>query len=195
MIIRQLWTWNAHTLGFRATHSDGTVGFVMSGHCGGVGVNVWQPTIGTNNLVGRVSVNPLGPRSSDAAFVPTTDVIAAIWLRRPIAGWQSVMYTPVGTAVKKEGIATGYTSGFVYSTGVTVNTNPIYSPLWSQVLVTYHSAGGDSGAPVFGVDGAGNAIVYGIHVGRVGEGEWPDHRYYSPVDGIWRDLWVRWGSQ
>jgi len=32
------------TLSFRARRTDGTVGFVMTGHAGWVGDGVWQPT-------------------------------------------------------------------------------------------------------------------------------------------------------
>lgn len=189
----QLWSralsgmWGTSTLGFRATHSDGTVGFVMSGHCGVVGTDVWQPSQQTNNLVGRVRLNPSGPRSSDAAFVPTTDIIPVIWPQRPIAGWLSTSYTPPGTVVSMGGIIT-LGQGFIRATGVTV-PHFNYTTLWSQVLATYPSANGDSGAPVFGLDGGFNAIIYGIHAGRLQE-----FAAYSPVEGIWWDLWVRWGS-
>ncbi|MBT9171801.1 MAG: hypothetical protein DDT21_00174 [Syntrophomonadaceae bacterium] len=180
------------TLGFRATRHDGTVGFVMTGHAGWVGTEVWQPTRVSNNSVGIITVNPPGPRFSDAAFVPTANVVPAIWPGRSIIGWRSSFSTPPGTPpgtpVRMEGKTSCGTTGIVRSINVTVWC-PIFGTLHRQVLATYARAGGDSGAPTFGVDGAGNAIIFGIHSGLAGS-----YAFYSPVEGVANDLALRWGS-
>jgi hypothetical protein len=67
--------------------------------------------------------------------------------------------------------------------------HPTFGTLFGQVLATYTRAPGDSGAPTFGVDGAGNAIIFGIHWGG-----WENLPVYSPVEGVRGDLGLRWGS-
>lgn len=133
-------------------------------------------------------MNPGGPRYSDAAFVPTTNIRPTIWPDRQITGWKPSYYTGVGTPVAKEGRTTGNTSGHIYSTHVTIPWTP-FGTLYHQVLATYYSEGGDSGAPVFSPRSSSSAVLFGIHAGRFG-----DFAVYSPVEGIQWDLDLRQGS-
>ncbi|MBO8181060.1 MAG: hypothetical protein H0Z19_11435 [Archaeoglobus sp.] len=60
-----------YTLGFIAVR-NGVMGFVTAGHCGNLNNAVYQPELTANpreNLVGRVTADPEGPRHSDALFV------------------------------------------------------------------------------------------------------------------------------
>lgn len=167
------------TLGFGA-EAGGESGFVMTGHAGEEGDRVWQPTAWLWNRVGQISVNPAGDRYSDTAFVPNDDVSAVVWPDRNIVGWEASHDTAVGGPVLKEGITTGGTQGTIAWLHVTFVG---WRNLYSQVLATYDSAGGDSGGPTFRTDAAGNAIILGAHVGRIG-----DYAIYSPVEGIVFDL-------
>jgi hypothetical protein len=195
----QLWTFTESTLGFRATRTDGTVGFVMTGHTGWEGEAVWQPSRVWGNYVGVISVNPRINRESDAAFVPTTDVAPVIWLNRRIGVWLPSAHTPPGTQVRMEGQRSCGTVGVVHRTGVNVWSRPYHEVLENQVLATFWSAPGDSGAPVFaytlmrafdpevklfGILWGGPIVVGGVTVST-----------YSPVEGIMDDLGLGWGSQ
>lgn len=170
----------------------------MTGHAGWVGDGVWQPTRvwwwPWYNRVGTISVNPRGPRNSDAAFVPTTNIIPTIWPARSIVGWQSSSLTPPGTTVRMEGRTSCGTSGVVHRTGVRVWNTAYEVWMERQVQATYTSAGGDSGAPTFGVDGFGNATIFGIHWGGAIVVDGVTVRTYSPVEEVQRDLGLRWGS-
>lgn len=167
------------TLSF-AAEANGNPGFVMTGHAGFVGDRVWQPTAWWWNRVGQISVNPAGPRYSDAAFVPNDNINAIVWRDRNTVGWRASYDTEPDQVVMKEGITTGFTEGVIALLHVTFvgATN-----LYGQVLATYDSDYGDSGAPVFRVDAEGNAIILGTHWGALG-----DYAIYSPVEGIAFDL-------
>ncbi len=157
------------TLGFRATRFwEAEAGFVMTGHMGWWGAIVWQPTwpwwnlARTLNRVGEIRGNPTGPRYSDAAFVRLyagVGVLPRIWvgvcirtgvnLHDDIVGWRSSATVPLGTTVNKQGITTGFTSGFLLDRGQTV-AHPVFGTLFNQSRVwNMGAAHGDSGAPVF----------------------------------------------
>jgi hypothetical protein len=171
----------ASTLSFPATVSGG-LGFVMTGHAGEVGDQVWQPTRWLWNRVGTISADPLGSRYSDAAFVPNTNIDPLVWPDRNIVGWSASYETGVGETVNMEGIATDGTSGIIAWPYINFVVDYTYY-LYGQMLATYESAGGDSGAPVFRTDAQGNAIILGTHWAS-----WGDYAVYSPVEGIAWDL-------
>ena len=60
----------------------------------------WKWTQKSTNKIGSIFVNPGGPRYSDAAFVPTTNIRPTIWPDRQITGWKPSYYTGVGTPVE-----------------------------------------------------------------------------------------------
>lgn len=167
------------TLSFPAT-AGGESGFVMTGHAGDVGDRVWQPTRWLWNRVGTISADPPGPRFSDAAFVPNGYTDPLVWPDRDIVGWSASYETDVGTIVNMEGITTDGTQGVIAFLHITFASWPY---LYNQVLATYESDYGDSGAPTFLEDTPGHATIVGTHVGAVG-----DYAVYSPVEGIAFDL-------
>lgn len=169
----------ASTLSFQAT-AGGESGFVMTGHAGGVGDRVWQPSRWIWNRVGTISADPPGSRYSDAAFVPNSDVDPLIWPDRNIVDWSASYETHVGDLVMMEGITTDGTAGTIEFLHITF-VGSTY--LYGQVIATYESEPGDSGAPTFQTDAQGNAIVLGTHLGVAG-----DYAVYSPVEGIAFDL-------
>jgi len=176
------------TLGFPAVAGQ-DLGFVMTGHAGGVGDPVWQPTISTENYVGTIGANPLGHRFSDAAFVPSTvDIVPLVWPQRGIYGWAASYHTSPGVVVGKEGIATGYTEGIIAGY-VSFWHDGRY--LFHQVLATYESAPGDSGGPVFVFPvPPGDPNVVAIAGALVGEATIGGQVFsvYSPIEGIAYDL-------
>ncbi|MCL0091875.1 S1 family peptidase, partial [Dehalococcoidales bacterium] len=185
------------TSSFRATRTDGTVGMVMTGHAGWEGDDVWQPTRlwwwPWWNKVGTISVNPPTDRESDAAFFPTTDITPTIYPDRSIVSWLSSLNTPPGTLVRIEGITTCGTVGEVERTGVDVWSVVYDEVLEDQVYATNLVDSGDSGAPAFAIDGAGNATIFGT-VWAKRATDVPGPVVYSPVEGVQGDLGLKWGS-
>lgn len=189
----------ASTLGFRATRSDGTVGFVMTGHSGWVGDQVWQPTSVTGNEAGRILANPRGPavnRDSDAAFVAFTNITSTIFPGNPlnnisITGWRAVAHTPIGTLVWMEGKTSGMGTGTITHIG-SLFCNIYQQVLDNQIWTNIPRAPGDSGGPVFHLHvrsfNMHDAIIYGT----VTRGD-ANSSIYSPICNIARDLWLRWG--
>lgn len=176
------------TLGFRA-EADGELGFVMTGHAGGVGDRVWQPTSWIWNRVGIISANPPGHRFSDAAFVTSTvGVDQVVWPQRNIADWTPSYVAIPGTVVGKEGITTGSTAGIVVGFG-SFWMGGHY--LFHQVVATYDVEVGDSGGPVFAffVPPDPNVVtIVGVNWGKwtiPGMGEFG---LYSPIEGVGYDL-------
>ncbi len=191
----QIWTTKGNsTLGFRAVHNNGDVGFVMTGHAGWVGTQVFQPNSGVNNLVGSITVNPQGWRRSDAAFVrlgPNVVINDVIWPNRQVVGWLEYCFTPVGTWVYHEGATRDFTRvGTIRRLNVTITDHPDFGILLSQVETSFDANTGDSGGPVYIPSSGGNVQILGVIAGRsVDTG---GRVYYSPIDGIWWDLNLRW---
>lgn len=185
------------TLSFRAVRQDGTIGFVMTGHSGWEGDQVWQPTNMPGNEVGRILVNPRGPvinRDSDAAFVAFTDITSTIYPRSPITGisitgWRGVAHTPIGTLVWMEGKTSGMGMGTITHIG-SLFCNIYQQILDNQVWTNISRAAGDSGGPAFHLHGFNmrDAIIHGT-VTRGGA----TSSIYSPICNIARDLGLRWG--
>ena len=169
------------TLSFQAT-AGGESGFVMTGHAGDIGDRVWQPSRWIWNRVGTISADPPGTGYSDAAFVPNSDIDPLVWPDRNIVDWSASYETEVGTPVNIEGITSGGTSGIIAWRYINFIVDYTYY-LYGQVIATYESEPGDSGAPTFQTDAQGNAIILGTHWGAAG-----DYAIYSPVEGIAFDL-------
>jgi hypothetical protein len=155
------------TLGFAVKKkSDGTKGYVVAKHFGNsIGLQMWQPTVSDSNKVGTVS--KLGGHYADASFVPYSDVEAKIHIGDSIVG-------SVGGSKEPE-------TGYVVGIGETV-TQSGYT-YFDQVKANYTDAGGDSGAPVYCLDGV--CKIVGIHMGRSSS-----YTYFSPVSGVENDLGV-----
>lgn len=179
------------TLGFQATHTSGTRGFVVSGHVGGVNSTVWQPTgsVFIDNRVGSITKNPQRARYSDSAFVTTTTrVDPLIWPSFPIVGWEASIPAHVGTYAWKDGIATGVTNGMIRYIRQTV-VHPNFEYLYNQVLAEFSADFADSGGPVYHPYSV-QIVMLGVVVGSTHSG----FRVYSPVEGIQADLQLNWGS-
>jgi hypothetical protein len=170
------------TIGFAVEKSDGTKGYVVAKHFGSsVGLQMWQPTHATGNEAGEVS--ELGGHHADASFVPYDDVEATIHLgnsyTKPVKGYTDPV---VDWKVYKSGRTTGITGGYVEGIHEVV-TQSGYT-YYDQAKATYADAGGDSGAPVYYLDGSDRKIV-GIHWGHTSS-----HAYFSKVSGVETDLEV-----
>ena len=188
------------TLEFSA--SRGTVsGFIIAGHAGAPGTPVYQPTISPVNYLNDVSIRSSRPKAySDAAWAPFTDVAPYIYSESSVTEYDYVIgvkYSTqinVGEPVCISGAASGTSCGPVLRKGVTVE---VYDPIarqiyWllNQVAANYTAIPGDSGAPIFQVvrvvkpDYPKEVVILGIHVGGKPE------EYFSPIDGIERDLGI-----
>ncbi len=100
---------------------------------------------------------------------------------------------PVGSAVAKVGVSTGYSTGQLARTCVNFNLAYLPAPFNTTLLCQNTatgqlSASGDSGGPVFRWAGflPSTALFIGIHWGGSNPGS--DTTVYSPVSGIKKDL-------
>ena len=152
------------------------LGFLVSSHVVGAGTTqvFGQPST-AKRLAGRVTVNPLlNGRESDSAFAAPyttrTDVQEKpIWAAENVAysvtAFETSDNTPPDTPVAMQGAAqAGLSTGSIQYTEVTTRIG--FEILYNQVLATYPSVDGDSGAPVFSDPGDDlNVTFYGINVG------------------------------
>jgi len=139
-------------------------------------------------------------RWSDSAFVQLTAGTGGILGRiaRPTfnaIAWNGVnnftitrpyIFPLGGETVQKVGITTGWTQGTVNRTCARVNTTRVTAAgtpitLKCQYGATYARAGGDSGAPVFGITNSTtwSVTLVGIHWGGV-----PGQAWFSPLGGV-----------
>ncbi|MBE0525293.1 MAG: hypothetical protein IBX40_13325, partial [Methanosarcinales archaeon] len=129
------------------------------------------------------SVSKLGGSHADASFVPYSNVEASVHLGNgviaPVKGYRDAN---IGERVYISGATTGPSSGYVE--GVANVQYPDGSIYYDQVKATYYSAGGDSGSPVYYLDG-GNRIIVGIHASRAGQ-----YAYFSKVSWVQSELSV-----
>ena len=170
------------TLGFAVKKkSDGTKGYVVAKHFGNsIGLQMWQPTVSDSNKVGTVS--ELGGHYADASFVPYSDVEAKIHIGDSMVGSVGGSKEPERCMrVHKSGKSTGLTSGYVVGVGETITASGY--TYFDQVKANYTAAGGDSGAPVYCLDGV--CKIVGIHKGHSSS-----HTYFSPISGVENDLGV-----
>ena len=87
--------------------------------------------------------------------------------------------------VDKVGRSTGWTRGEV--TATCVSRDHGYAVKVCQIRADYHSAGGDSGSPVFFKLPGDNVALVGIHHSASASG---NDRYFSTLDGIEYDLGI-----
>lgn len=141
---------------------------------------------------------PLGIscRESDAALVRVDSGVASYHGRIAVTSGQNltitgfkfihdihgVIYT--GTVIHKVGRTTGTTSGAVLNSCANAPTGAS-SMLVCQVIASYHSGGGDSGSPVYYIDGQNRYWVLGMHWGHDGL---TNNRAFSPWSAIEAEL-------
>jgi hypothetical protein len=95
-------------------------------------------------------------------------------------------YPLAGDWVDKMGRTTGWTTGQVQHTCVTVVMSTLTNWALCQYSADHHSAGGDSGAPVFVWQG-NTVTLAGLHWGRIPS---LGVSLFSPIGGIQNDLGV-----
>ncbi len=165
--------------------TNGQNGFVMSGHVTNTSNDtiIYQPNYDsfspTNYPIGNIFSNPLTSRNSDAAFVESLPNIAlAQKILNPVGenydviDTRTLAQTNVGDSVILGGIidkpfggsTIQQTTGIIRYTGVMINS-PTYGIQNNQVLATYASLDGDSGAPIFAISSGNDVYLYGIHAG------------------------------
>ncbi|NTX52404.1 hypothetical protein [Myxococcus sp. CA039A] len=200
------------TLGFPALQG-GTLGFVSNSHCtqvqGGVestpayqavapwlvGTETTDPgyASGGSCPAGRIC------RSSDSAFFRGEAAIATYVVQTPgafdlnISAWPEVtgkvLYPSQGQTVFKTGRTTGTTSGTIQWACATVNsggTPHTYYCNYIATSATQNGAGGDSGSPVYFLNGNGVTLT-GL---MWGAGASPWNFAFSPLGGVQAELGV-----
>lgn len=169
------------SVGYPSTLGSST-GFVTNSHCSAVrgqaGGDYWQPSSGSNNLVGSEIVDPpyltqdsepwcpanARCRWSDSNFVSTgsSDVargqIANPFIYPPLnTDWDGATtwsiqrmawYPELNDSVQKVGRTTGLTEGTVQNTCAHVGVSGSDIVMLCQDRASYLSQGGDSGGPV-----------------------------------------------
>ncbi|AKB84121.1 hypothetical protein [Methanococcoides methylutens] len=178
----------AASLGFPVKKSNGNEGFVTAKHFADtVGLEIYQPTT-NGNLVGTVT--ELAGHNADAAFIDVEDdskVVPKIFLgsggEAYVRGYKSQAPTQdwVGWRVYKTGQTTGVTGGNIAGIGVTLDSDGY--KYYNQVKATYTSLPGDSGSPVYILDGG--CKIVGITRSKSPDGT---ISYFSPLSGVINDL-------
>ena len=183
------------SIGFAATR-NGVDGLVIAGHAG----NSTSDMFLYNNLaLGRVTATAYENFSSaDAAFVKnagavyTTNLIGEIAICHNTA--TSISDFPVGATIYKYGTRTHLTSGVIISNYLTYaadtdgdrETDIHFS---NQTKASYSANKGDSGCPVFVIEGMYNGKytcqLLGIHSGILWDGnESVFSKYYKIVEAL-----------
>jgi len=173
------------TSGFAVQDYSGRKGYVVSKHIANqVNMQVFQPTQSSGNEAGTVLT--IGGSNADASFVRFDNVEASIHLGGGLTAPVKGSVDPqVGWTVYKSGRTTGVTSGNVVGISETIPQSGII--YYNQAKATYWDEGGDSGSPVWYLDGASNRKIVGIHWGHTRN---PDYSYFSKSSGVKDDLSV-----
>ncbi|HEX2692347.1 MAG TPA: hypothetical protein VHN14_37325 [Kofleriaceae bacterium] len=174
---------------------------LLSAHVVGVdktGQTVGQPDIASGTY-GTVKVNPpyISGRLSDSALadihpLSATGQLNTIW-KAPndaytVVGYKASKDVPNDRNIYMQGaITVALSKGKIHATGVTWVSQ--FGTLTNQVLATYNSQQGDSGAPIMYFESHTRSSVYyiGIHVGRDNENG-TDYAVFSPWEGIKKEL-------
>lgn len=102
----------------------------------------------------------------------------------------------VGLSVNKVGQRTGWTSGAVTHTCVTVERHRdanVWDTLLCQYGTSYGHAQGDSGAPVFRLsNSSGDVQLLGLHHGQWRDPSGQVRAFYSPIGGVYADMGGSW---
>ncbi len=161
------------SIGFAATR-NGVDGFVIAGHAGD---STSQMFLYNNLAFGRVTATAFYDYSSaDAAFVKNSGAVYGSNLIAEIAICHNtatgISDYPVGALIYKYGGTTKLTSGKIisnyYTTAADLNSNGINDlHLTNQTTADYNSDDGDSGCPVFVIEGMYNGKytcqLLGVH--------------------------------
>ncbi len=179
---------------------NGDRGYVVSGHlCAGpkptpINYAMWQPTSGylTGYIVDASQQNVY----SDSAFVKTegygycnTSGYIYLYSSGSTGMVQGNFDPSEGQHVYMSGITSGLVDGTVTDTKVTIWTgNDFHGWVYTQMLATYPSDSGDSGALVFNknreiLPSLWLVDINGIHVGRYSGNAW-----FSPQSGVNTDI-------
>lgn len=190
--------WFMSTIGYPAIKTNGDItGYVVSGHLSThnqptpLGYPMFQPDY--PDQAGYVL--DVGGTYSDSAFVKYSNVYWIIYItgeHGPLNNGLIVGHRDPAKSdtVHMSGITSGLVDGVVKYTGVRVINDPVYGTLYDQMLATYPSAGGDSGAPVFYLWDFWLKFVWinGINKGVATSGPCPGCSCFSPQSGIVKDL-------
>lgn len=142
------------------------------------------------DLIGDVSADPSGSRYSDAAYVPVNDdkVKGQIYSNYYIYGRLNSQYQAVGMDVSMHGAVSGKMNGKIDSKYYDYTNHPKYGTVYDQILATYKSKSGDSGAPITNsYSDVGEYIIYGIHSGSV-YSVISEKGIYSPQEAVFSEL-------
>jgi len=198
------------TLGFNAVRSS-VAGFVTASHCtnvqGGVeGTPYWQPREDTDTFIGTEIADPLYTRRlgcprgrvcrySDSAFAQLAfGVNASLGYLAQTASLGSLTITGSfqitaeatrrvrGEVLNKVGRTTGWSQGPITQTCVNVGVTGTRIVLLCQDFVQATVDAGDSGSPVFKINGSG-VTLYGLLWGGNSSGT---SFVYSPIGNIQR---------
>lgn len=184
------------SLGICGTY-NGSNAILTCGH-GNENRNIWEPGLPTvyywgdevgpvvyqqcNQDSGNYGVDSLG----DFAIVQATNDTMTNYVHPGLRITGTYSSVPVGTTVYKYGTTTGYTYGSVTVAGIRRQyvdpNNPLYVYYVSGLYEIYMSstngvAGGDSGGPVWRVDGSSN-LIHGIVSAGSGDGR---YMYSTPI--------------
>lgn len=183
------------TIGFCGTTNDG-YGFVIAGHAGDV---IGERFYYSGTPIGEVTATAYESGSTaDVAFVKkssnvnTTNKIGVFKCHYRATGLSDF---PVGAQISKLGATTGATSGTILSNHYTSYANDRYFLV--QVKASYRAAVGDSGGPVYIVQGVVNGEVtcklLGTHRGTssVAFGEEGYYAIFSKLNCIEAELDVQ----
>jgi len=172
---------SSSTLGFAGEKVyNGDKGYIMTGHAGGTGTTIYQPTLSS---IG--SIIDLEGTYADAAWVKYSNVEAKVYHTDTDVTKSVKSYgdPSVNDAIFMSGKTTGLSSGdavaYLYSI-----SSPTHGTLYGQWRSDYDSDSGDSGAPVY-KDVTGGVEIVGVHWGASAS-----YTYFSPVSGIEDDLGV-----
>ncbi len=168
----------AFTTGFAAT-VNGQMGFVTTGHAGGVGTPVYQPDL--SYPISTIAISSDGV-SSDSAWVSYSNCAGQIFesssSQPSVYGWSD---PSVGMNVYMSGITSGVSSGTVQKKDSAWNSH-FQKMIDNQWYADYPAGGGDSGAPVYYLDSNGHIQLTGIHWGRT------TSSIFSPISNVLSDL-------
>ena len=172
---------SSSTLGFAGEKvHNGDKGYIMTGHAGGIGTTIYQPT-----LLSIGSIIDLEGTYADAAWVKYSNVEAKVYhtdtdVTKSVKSYDD---PSVNDAIYMSGNTTGLSSGDAVAYLYSISSST-HGTLYGQWRADYDSDSGDSGAPVYKTVTGGVEIV-GIHWGSTAS-----YTYFSPVSGIEDDLGV-----
>jgi hypothetical protein len=168
-----------------------------NGHsCGFLSVNVCRGSEASAVLLeGDVAnslgyiVRPLGPVPEDRSPYGVRQSSLLVDPANPNLRIASRLASEMGIVIYKVGAATGWTKGKVSKTCVDMAADRPNSKLRCQYWASYSSAGGDSGAPVFGLNPDGTASLAGLNWGIINvDGQ--ESATYTSLGSIERDLGI-----